>query len=338
MATIGTLKTLVDWTKDLDPDGATAAVAELLSQKNGMVNTMLWKEGNLPTGERMTQRTGLPTAYWRLINQGVPPSKATSAQVDVACGMLSQRSEIDRKIVELNGNTANYRLLEADSHMESMAQEFSSTTFYGTAANPEEFVGLTPQFDDLSASNGKNIISGGGSTNLTSVWLIGWGDNSVYGVFPKGSMAGLQREDLGIIDAFDDNTPAGRFRAYAEVFEWDGAIAVKDWRYAVRVANIDTVELAAGTGTQASTARTNLMYQMDLAASTLHSLSGVRPVYYANRTALAYLRHLGLDKSNNAVTVEEALNQFGDTIHVVRYCGIPVELDDAITNAETQVS
>lgn len=336
MATIGTLKTLVDWTKTLDPDGSTAAVAELLSQKNGMTNSMMWKEGNLPTGERVSVRTGLPTTTWRLLNKGVPPGKATSAQVDFQCGQASSRSEIDRKIVELNGNTAQYRLQEADAHMESMSQEFASTTFYGTAANPEEFVGLTPQYDDLSAANGKNIIDSGGTTDLASVWLIGWGDNTVYGAFPKGSTAGLSREDLGLIDAFDDNND--RFRAYAEVFEWDGCIVVKDWRYAVRVANIDTAALAAGTGTQAADARTNLLYSMDLAATTLHSLSGVRPVYYANRTAVGYLRQLGLDKSNNAVTVTESLNQFGDTIHNVRFVGLPVEIDDALVNSETQVT
>ncbi len=29
MATIGTLKTLVDWSKDIDPNGSVSAVAEI---------------------------------------------------------------------------------------------------------------------------------------------------------------------------------------------------------------------------------------------------------------------------------------------------------------------
>ena len=52
MATIGTLKNLMDWGKELDPDGSTAVVAELLSQYNGIVKTAQFMEGNLPTGER----------------------------------------------------------------------------------------------------------------------------------------------------------------------------------------------------------------------------------------------------------------------------------------------
>lgn len=336
MATIGTLKTLADWGKELDPDGSTSVVTELLSQHNGIVRTMLWQEGNLPTGHRITQRTGLPDVYWRLMNQGTPSSKATTAQVDEQCGTLNSRSEIDRKIVELNGNTSAYRLNQARAHIEAMNQEFAGTTLYGTSANPEEFVGLAARYSDLSAGNGDNILSGGGTTNLTSIYLVGWGDNTIYGVFPKGSTAGLMHEDLGVIEAFDSNS--NRFRAYADNFEWDGGIAVEDWRYGVRIANVDTVALAAQTGTQAETAATAIMKLMSRAIDRLQNLSGVDPRFYVNRTVASHLRIAGLDKSNAAVTVEPALNQFGQTIFETRFLGIPVEIEDQITNAETQVS
>ena len=172
MATIGTLKTLNDWAKELDPDGSTSAVAEILSQTNDVMDSMMFKEGNLPTGERTTIRTGLPTPTWRLLNKGVPATKATSSQVDYQCGNLSDRSEIDKDIVELNGNAASFRLQEGRAHIEGMAQEFASTMFYGSAATPEEFVGLSNYYDDLSANNSDNILSAGGSgSDNTSVWL-----------------------------------------------------------------------------------------------------------------------------------------------------------------------
>lgn len=337
MATIGTLKTLVDWSKEVDPDGSTSAVAELLSQENGIVKTMLFKEGNLPTGDRVSQRTGLPTSYWRMVNMGTPSSKATSAQVDISCGTLTARSEIDRKIVDLNGNTAQYRLSETSAHMESMNQEFAATSIYGTASNPEEFVGLAAQYNDTSAANGQNILLGGGSgSDNSSIWLVGWGDNAIYGVFPKGSKAGLSHENLGLIDAFDSSN--NRFRAYADSFEWDGAVVVKDWRYGVRIPNIDISELVAQTGSQASTAATAIIKLMSRAIDRIHSMSGVKPCFYVNRTVASHLRIAALDKSNAALSVQESLNQFGQTIFTTTFLGVPVEIEDALTITEDLVS
>ena len=105
MATLSGKYTLLDVSKTLDPNGSTAAVAELLSQENEMLMDMPWFEGNLPTGHRITTRTGLPDVIFRKLNGGVPPSKATTAQLDEACGILEARSEIDKDLAMLNGNT-----------------------------------------------------------------------------------------------------------------------------------------------------------------------------------------------------------------------------------------
>lgn len=336
MATIGTLKTLLDWSKEIDPDGSTSVVAELLSQSNGMVRTMLMQQGNLPTGHRITQRTGLPASYWRLANQGTPSSKATTAQVDEQCGTLVSRSEIDRKIVDLNGNTGAYRVSQARAHMEGMNQEFAGTMLYGTAANPEEFIGLAPRYNSLSGTIADNVLTAGGSTNLTSIYLVGWGERTIYGIFPKGSAAGLTHENLGLIDAFDSSS--NRFRAYADSFEWDGGIAVEDWRYGVRICNIDTAALVAQTGTQAASAATAIIKLMSRSIDRLQSTEGVDPRFYVNRTVASLLRIAALDKSSAAVTIEPSVNQFGQTIFETRFLGIPVEIEDQITNAETAVA
>ena len=110
--------TLSDWAKRLDPDGKVPEIAEMLSQTNEVLLDMLWKEGNLPTGERTTVRTGLPSVAWRLINKGVQPSKSTTAQVDEACGTLEAWSEVDVKLADLNGNTSAFRLSEAQAFIE----------------------------------------------------------------------------------------------------------------------------------------------------------------------------------------------------------------------------
>lgn len=338
MATLSTtLPTMLDWAKTRDPDGKTARIVEMLSQTNRILDDMVVKEGNLPTGERVTIRTGLPTTYYRAINAGTPPSKATTAQVTENCAMLESRSHVDVKQASLEADVAAYRLQMAQAHLEAMSQAQATTTFYGSAANPEEFVGLANRYNSLSAANGDNIIDAGGTgSDNMSVWLVGWGTNSIYGVYPKGSPVGLVHEDLGIDDV--DDASGNPFRAYKDLFQWDMGLVVADWRYGVRIANIDNSDLIGATGTQAASASTAVIKLMSRAIDHLPSIQSVMPCFYVNRTLASHLRVAALDKSNSAVTIESAINQFGKDIHQLMFLGIPVKLCDALTVAEAQVT
>jgi hypothetical protein len=337
MATLGnSVLTLNDWAKRLDPDGKVAMTVEILSQTNGILEDMMFKEGNLPTGEQTTIRTGLPEVYYRKMNMGVPKSKSTTVQVTENAASLNARSEVDVKIAKLNGNVGAFRLDEGEAFVEAMAQQQANTLLYGTNANPEEFEGFIPRYNDLSAVNAENILDAGGTgSDNASVMLVGWGQKACFGVFPKGSTAGISHQDLGEIDAFDSNND--RFRAFADLWEWDNGLVVKDWRYAVRIANIDIPALEAQTGTQLPTASTALIKLMSRSIDRLPNQTSVNAAFYANRTVLSLLRVAALDKSNSAVTIEPGLNQFGETIHTMRFLGIPVRLTDALINTEARV-
>ena len=213
--------TLADWAKRTDPDGRVPVVAELLSQSNEILEDCVFKEGNLPTGERVVIRTGLPTVYWRALNQGIPSSKSTTAQVDEACGMLESRSEVDKDLAMLNGNTAQFRLSEDTAFIEAMNQTQATTLFYGNpATDPKTFLGLAPRYSAISgAQNAQNVISAGGADAAanTSVYLVVWGDQTVYCPFPKGSKAGLIHEDLGEQTVY--NSDGTRLQAYATRYQ-----------------------------------------------------------------------------------------------------------------------
>jgi hypothetical protein len=338
MATIGNdVITLTDWAKRNDPKGKTPMIVEILSQSNMALEDMPFKEGNLPTGEQVTIRTGLPDSYYRQINQGVPKSKATTAQVVENAAMLEARSEVDVKVAKLNGNLSTFRLSESKAFVESMAQTQASTLMYGTASNPEEYVGFMPRYSDTTAANGENILlAGGASTDNTSILLVGWGSDTVFGVYPKGSKAGMDHQDLGEIDAFDASN--NRFRAYADLYTWDNGLVVKDWRNVVRIANIDVSDLVAATGTQLPTAATAIIKLMARAQDRLPNISTVKDVFYVNRTVASHLRLAALDKSSAAVTIEPAINQFGQNIHQLTFLGTPVKIMDTIINTEAAIS
>lgn len=339
MATIGnTVLTLGDWAKRLDPDGKVAKIVEMLEQKNEMLTDMLWMEGNLPTGHQTTIRTGLPTAYYRLINQGVPKSKSTTAQITEQAAMLEARSEIDVEEIKLNANNETYRLSESLAFMQAMNIRTALTMIYGSAATPNEFVGLANRYNDLSAANGENILDAGGTgSDNTSLWLVGWGAESTFGVFPKGSTAGLEHKDLGEQDSFDSDLSDARFRAMHDLYQWKQGLVVRDWRNTARIANVDVSDLIAGTGTQANTAATFLMDMMSRAIDHIFDQNSVNLSFYANRTVLSHLRVQARRESNNVLTIEKGLDQFGKTIHTITFLGIPVRLMDTIVNTEAQV-
>ena len=157
--------TLLDVAKRTDPDGSISTIVELL---NDVLTDMSFVEGNLPTGNKTTVRTGLPTPTWRKLYGGVQPTKSTTAQVTDSCGMLEAYAEIDKALADLNGNTAAFRLSEDAAHIESMSQEMASTLFYGNeGTEPEAFTGLAPRFNSKSAENADNIVDGGSASGQT---------------------------------------------------------------------------------------------------------------------------------------------------------------------------
>ena len=328
MATIGaTVLTLLDWAKKLDPDGKVPEIVELLSVTNEILTDMMFKEGNLPTGEQVTIRTGLPAVYWRLLNKGVPLSKSTTAQVIEQCGMLEARSEVDKDAAELNGNVSQYRLSEAQAFLEAMNQEMASTLFYGNAStSPEEFTGFAPRYSDLGAENADNIIDAGGtSSDNASIWLVTWSPLTTYGIFPKASKAGLVQEDLGIGDAFDDSN--NRFRAYMEMWQWKLGLCVRDWRYNVRIANIDISDLVANS------TPADLISHMIHATHLLPNLNRGKSIIYMNRTVFHWLDVQRRDDvfaaGGNYVDV--------DGKRTPNFRGIPIRICDGLIETEARV-
>jgi len=188
----------------------------------------------LPTGHRTTVRTGLPTPTWRKLYGGVQPTKSRTTQVTDGCGMLEAYAEVDKALADLNGNTGAFRLSEDRAHIEGMNQEFASTLIYGNeGTEPEAFTGLSPRFNSQSAENARNIITSAAtpdSTDNTSIWLVVWGPNTVHGIYPKGSVAGLQMEDKGQVTIESIDGAGGRMEAYRSHYRWDCGLTVRDWR------------------------------------------------------------------------------------------------------------
>lgn len=327
-----TAPTLIDWAKKLDPDGKPARIVELLAATNEALPDIPFKEANGITHHRTTMRSGLSTPTWRLFNQGVQPTKTSVVQVDDAIGMLEDYAEVDKALADLNGNTSDFRLSEAVAHLEGMNQAAMTSLIYGNnGTNPEQFNGLAVRYNTVNpvtAAIAQNVIEGGGTgTDNTSVWLVCWGDNTVHGVFPKGSTAGLQHRDLGEVTIENANGVSGaRMQAYRDHFKWNLGVCVRDWRYAVRIANIDTSNLVS------ESSAADLVKLLIKAKHRIPNMGMGKCVIYCNRTVRQMLDIQALNKSQQVLAIREAAGQFQTD-----FLGIPIKTVDAILNTEARV-
>ena len=333
MATLSaSYPTLLDVAKRTDPDGSIAMVAEILAQTNPIMEDMPFMEGNLPTGHRSTARTGLPAVAFRKLYGGVLPDKSTTSQITDSCGMLEAYAEVDKALADLAGDPAAFRLSEDKAWIESMSQKAASSVFYANEALvPEGFTGLTPRFDaGTGAENSDNLFSAF-STNAatcTSIWLVGWGAETVFGIYPKGSQAGLQVHDKGQVtveNAGNDSSFTGRMEAYRTHYRWDLGLVVRDWRY---VSRLHSIEVGSVKGDISS--GPNLINAMIAMSERIPNLGGCKPVFYMNRKMMTFLRLQKLKAIAYNLTDETVAGK-----HVTMFNGIPIQRTDAILSTET---
>lgn len=331
MATLGsTFVDLIDIYKGQNPDGTVATVIEMLSELNPILDDAIAVECNNGTKHMHTIRTGLPSVAWGKLYQGIPQSKSQKAQVEDTTGFVESLSTVDTRLLKLAKNSGAVRLSEASAHLEAIAQEVASRIFYGnSASDPEQFLGFAPRFNDLSAPNGNQIIDAGGTgSDNTSVWFVTWGDNQCQLLYPEGTMAGVKREDKGEQRVLDgSNNP---YYVEEEMFSQHVGLAVKDWRYVSRIANIDVSDLLAGS--------VDIYKWMRKAYWQLQNrrVAGGRMAIYCNRDVME-----ALDAANTNAGASDNYTRLKpmelEGKEVLTYRGIPIRESDALLNTEARV-
>lgn len=334
MATLGIeALTMSDLRKRSNFDGSVDFIIEALENSNPVLQDMVWKEGNLPTGNKTTIRTALPTPQVRLINRGITPSKSLTKQVTDTCMMLEDRSTIDVKLLRLyGGNAEAYRRSEDAAFVQGFSDVIAANLFYGdTDANPGTFNGLSVRYSVCGGEKndaGYQVVSGGtpGTDTNTSAFLVGFGTHATTGIYPRGSQAGLHKEDLGENDAEDAN--GGKYRAVSTLFSFDCGLAVQDIRANALVRNIDVTKLAGMTSAQ----KLALIEKFVIAKNRIRNLQrgDKKLVWYVSSTMYDFFELYLLDKNNVHVTRQDLLGQSP----VLYFAGIPVKMCDAISEKE----
>lgn len=323
--------TLLDQVKRRDPNGAIAKIVETLTRRNALLQDIPFYPGNKETGHVFTSRTAIPGKAtgigWRRFNEGVKPGKSRTAQTEETCGMLEGWSVVDSDLADLNGDARAFRASEDAGFVQGLNNEVETSLFYSNVnSSPEEIYGLTPRFNSTTAIGGGQIIkaipTADGNDN-TSIWLVVWGPDTVFGIYPKNMNGGLQHKDMGERPWDDGN--GGKYAAYVTNWKWKLGLCVKDWRYVVRIANIDTAQLAEND--------TTLWDALIKATHQVKDLRSGRAVLYANSTVMTYLDLQAINQVRGAGMTTQMVD--GKPIQVFR--GIPFQVTDAITNVEAAV-
>ena len=339
MATISaeTHPTLLDVTGRMDPSGSLREIVELLAQQNEMIMDMMVVESNEPKSHQISLRTGLPTGAWRGYNVGVATSKSATVNARANIGNYETWAVVDRDLADLNGNSAQWRLQEEAAFLEHMTQTMQKQLIYGSEiTDPDAFSGIMSHYSTktvATAASADNVIDAGGTgTDNASILLVAWDPSCIFGIYPKGQMGGLQVKDEGEVTlenvATAKSGETGNMMAYRTHYKWMLGLVVKDWRYCVRIVNIDKSALTADASAGAHLTR--LMFQ---AMELMPTEKGRMAFYMARDIRTKLFQQLAEGVKSSTLTIESV-----GGVRTRMFQGIPVRRVDAMAMEEALVS
>ena len=167
--------------------------------------------------------------------------------------------------------------------------------FYGRLwKNPGDMIGFSTAFNTLDRTKAQcalNVIDAGDTDNLGSIWLIGWGDRTVWMASPDG--------EFGL--------PAG--------------LVIADWRYVVRIANINSIHTEADIFALMAEALLRL-------PTTQRSQMAFKPVFYVGKEIVKRMRD---QRSQMAWDT-------GLDLDAIEFCGVPIREIAALRCDEARVT
>lgn len=313
---------LKDHAAQFGENGLEAGVAEVLTQTNEIIDDALMLESNLDSGHLYNVRTGIPEGTWRRLYQGVEPVKATTKTVTEGYGELAAFSLVDKSLAEMGGmaNVQKVRTAQSKGILQGLSDQMAYNLIYGNnGVTPERFTGFAARYNTLNkkVESSKNVIDAKGSEdgNLSSIFLVVWGQDKVFTFFPKGSKAGIERVDYGL--SIGEDGEHKEYPAYKEFYMWKMGLAVPDWRYAGRIVNVPE-----------NPTKDLLDNMMDL-EERIQSLTSGKPVWYMNKRTKGALRRLLNEKANVNYSSDKPTAR-----PTLMFDEIPVHVCEAISNTE----
>lgn len=339
--------TLIDIVNNYSSTDAKAAwiwAARILDRMCPLIKVLPMIESNNILSNVATRTDYIPTPTTRRFNEGVSPTTAHNIPLNDPVALFEDYSEVDKEQCLIQNNPTSWRMDQDANHIEGFRQTMESAVWYGSlATTPGGFNGLSTRFNNLeSYPNGDiswqpNVWNGGlASGNATSIWVIEFGKDKVYGIYPKNTTAGLMVEDLGeSTKEFATSTTGGPtlnklMQVYRTHFRWFMGMQVNDERCAQRIANLNPTALASNDFDE------NVLVE---AKNQLPSM-GESPstAIFMNRLMKTQVDIRAVSQKINTYFTQDMVT--GDVWGraVTRFQGIPIFVSEKILSTETVVS
>lgn len=322
---------LKDYYAQLEGGKVTATIIDMNIAANPMLEDAVAIECNDGTTHKTTVRNGLPEVQFRKFYQGVKSTKGEHTQVSDGVSMIADYSTVDKDLADLNADTNQFRLNEADAHIQAINNTVQENVIYGNKdVDTSAFDGMATRYNTISDKKGEvgyQVIDAGGTgTSNSSIYLIGWGERATHFIYPKGSKAGLEHKDLGEVTQKNDD--GGEFQAYKDYFSWKIGLCLRNYRASGRIANIDVDNLETTNAADLIKLMVKLFHRCQKHAK----LSKAKLVWYVNETIFTYLHIQALENKNVRLSYQEVGGE-----PLIKFMGIPIKLCDAILDDEDRV-
>jgi len=316
----------------------------VLDRMTPLVRMLPLKASNNIMSNIAVRNDSLPIASTRRWNEGIKATAAHNTPLNDPIMLLEDYGEVDKKLWSIQNDPNAWRADQDMSHIEGLFQLVESILFYGNQGlNPGVINGLTTRFNNLeSYPNGDqtwqpNVWNGGASSgNTTSAWMIEFGDDSIYGIYPPNSPAGLRVEDLGesTKELASGTAAVGANYLYQVLrthFEWMLGIQIPDERAVQRICNINPAVLSSN----------NFDENIFIEAKNWLPRAGEAPgtVIFVNRALKTQIDIRAVSQKINTYFTppsDNSMDVFGKA--VTKFQNIPIYVAEKLLSTETVVS
>ncbi len=287
----------------------------------------------------------LPIASTRRWNEGIKATASKNAPLNDPIALFEDYSEVDFDLWEIQNNPEMWRAQQDMNHIEGLFQLMESTLLYGSLeTNPGSFNGLSTRFNNLeSYPNGDtswkpNVWNGGLATGpATTAWLIEFGDDTVYGIYPPNTPAGLSFRDLGEItkELSSGTGSVGTnymYQVLRTMLRWYLGIQIADERCVQRIANINPIGFSGPSGFDE-----NIFIQAKMQLPRFGETSGT--VILVNRDLKTQIDIRAVSQKINTYFTppgDNSMDVFGKA--VTKFQNIPIYVAEKISSLETIVT
>lgn len=209
---------------------------------DNFMETSMWRLANRLDSERVVRQSGLPTVGMGGINKSVVASVDHTEPDSEPIGIVEDRNELPRHLVEMQQNPAMYRMQSDMSHFAAVNKKLLQQVLYGDrVVDPDQLPGIInrAEYDALADT----YVTGAGDSSagaVTSAFLIQWGYDQVYMVYPENSSNIVKMENKGLQLITTNTTTGARKWMYVTNFTMKAGLVVADPRCIHRICNIGT--------------------------------------------------------------------------------------------------